>query len=70
MHYSCTDTKGVPNDRRKCLKVTACILLLHYREKYIWVLVLLMYLDEQISKDVCSLVDTGLLQTGEKIHLK
>lgn len=33
----------------------------------IQVLVLLINLDEQISKDVYSLADTSLLQSGEKI---
>lgn len=37
-HHSCMDTKDAPMPRRKCLKVATCMLLLHYKEEYIWVL--------------------------------
>lgn len=37
------------------------------RRGNIQVLVLLINLDEQIAKDVYSLADTSLLQSGEKI---
>lgn len=45
-------------------------LLLHCKKEHIWMLGLLMHLDEQISKDSYFLVDTSLLQMGEKKSLK